>query len=308
MDEIEDPAVTVVIATRDRASELVRTLEELERLEPAPPVTVVDNGSNDGTVTSVRAAFPAVRIIEEHRNRGAAARNDGARAATTRYVAFADDDSWWTAGALELAAAILDAHDDVALIAGAILVGADRRLDPTCIEMARGDASGSAPGPRVHGFLACSAIVRREAFLAVGGFCERYGVGGEEALLAIDLIDAGWSLVYRDDVIAIHEPSKVRDVRARRRTVARNAVWTSWLRRPFAVAAASTLHVLATFDRAALLGVWDATRSIAWVVRNRRVVASTTERSLPRVAIAGGSGDAPRARRTSRTDEMRRRT
>src|SRR5207253_11095878 len=54
--------------------------------------------------------------------------------------------------------------------------------DPLCELLAasclpRGD---DLPGPRILGFLACGAIVRREAYLGVGGFEFRYGVGGEE--------------------------------------------------------------------------------------------------------------------------------
>ena len=39
------------------------------------------------------------------------------------------------------------------------------------------------------GFLACGAVARRSAVLACGGFHERYGFGGEEQLLAIDMVE-----------------------------------------------------------------------------------------------------------------------
>jgi hypothetical protein len=48
------------------------------------------------------------------------------------------------------------------------------------------------PGPPVLGFIACGGIVRRAAFLEVGGFNSRLGVGGEEELLAVDLTARGW--------------------------------------------------------------------------------------------------------------------
>ncbi len=52
------------------------------------------------------------------------------------------------------------------------------------------------PGPPVLGFLACAAIVRRKAYLEVGGFDPRMMIGGEEELLAADLASAGWGLAY----------------------------------------------------------------------------------------------------------------
>jgi glycosyltransferase involved in cell wall biosynthesis len=85
------PDVTVVIATRDRAGKLRRTLGELAALPDRPRVIVVDNASRDGTAGIVRRLYPDVAVIRLRRNRRAAARTLGA---ATRYVAFSDDDSW----------------------------------------------------------------------------------------------------------------------------------------------------------------------------------------------------------------------
>ncbi|OMQ15783.1 hypothetical protein A7K94_0207135, partial [Modestobacter sp. VKM Ac-2676] len=65
---------------------------------------VVDNASADGTADAVRAATPRVDVLGLPANAGAVARTDGVRRATTPYVAFADDDSWWEPGALQRAA------------------------------------------------------------------------------------------------------------------------------------------------------------------------------------------------------------
>ena len=81
-----------MVITRDRAGELLRSLEHLTTLESRPRVVVVDNGSSDGTVAAVRRAFPEVDVIALTHNRGAAARNVGVATVTTPYVAFADDD------------------------------------------------------------------------------------------------------------------------------------------------------------------------------------------------------------------------
>src|SRR5205807_7353355 len=100
------------------------------------------------------------------------ARNVGAHAVTAPYVAFADDDSWWAPGALTHAAGLFDRHPELALIAARILVGPRQSLDPTCVTMAQSPvlAAPGQPGPSILGFLACGAVVRRSAFLAVGGF------------------------------------------------------------------------------------------------------------------------------------------
>jgi GT2 family glycosyltransferase len=118
-----DPRVTTVVATRDRWSDLQHSLPRHEG-----PVILVDNGSTDGTPERVREAFPDIHVMEVGRNLGAVARNLGVAEAETPYVAFADDDSWWTPGALRRAAAVMDEHPRLALLAGRILVGPDERL------------------------------------------------------------------------------------------------------------------------------------------------------------------------------------
>jgi N-acetylglucosaminyl-diphospho-decaprenol L-rhamnosyltransferase len=79
-------------------------------------------------------------------------------------------------------------------------------------------------------------VVRRDAFLSVRGFRERFGVGGEEELLAWDLAAAGWRLAYVPSVVAHHCPPGRADASARDAVQRRNAAWTAWLRRPLPVA------------------------------------------------------------------------
>ena len=95
--------VAVVIATRNRSTELLGTLTRLRALQEQPPIVVVDNGSTDGTSALVRDNYPGVQLVGLRRNRGAAARTVGARLVHSPYVAFSDDDSWWAPGALSRA-------------------------------------------------------------------------------------------------------------------------------------------------------------------------------------------------------------
>jgi GT2 family glycosyltransferase len=238
--------VTIVVATRDRAATLMRTLDRLRRLPDRIDLLVVDNASTDGTPERVALRFPGVRVLPLPDNRGAVARNLGVAAAATSYVAFADDDSWWEPGALTTAARLLDRYPRLALIAARTLVGPDDRLDPMSAFMA-GAPLGRAddlPGPSVLGFLACAAVVRREAFLRCGGFDPVVFFMGEEGRLAYDLAAAGWGLAYCAEVTAHHDPPPPADAAARRRLAARNAALTAWMRRPVRVATAQTRALL----------------------------------------------------------------
>ena len=248
------PAITVVIATRNRRPELQRTLGRLAGLPERPPVVVVDNGSRDGTAAMVRRDFPGTELIRLRRNRGACARNLGVRRARTPFVALTDDDSWWAPGALTRAAAVLAASPPVGLVAACILVGPGLEPDPANALMAASPLpSAGLPGPRVLGFLGCGAVVRRDAFLAAGGFSRLLFIGGEEQLLAYDLGRHGWAACYRPDVVAHHHPSAVRDPAGRRCQLARNRVLVAWLRRPVgcALAESGRLAQRAAGDRSA---------------------------------------------------------
>lgn len=278
------PNVAVVVATRNRAHELLSTLAALQRLPERPRVVVVDNDSGDDTVSLVRKRHAAVELVELDRNLGAAARTMGARHVGEPYVAFSDDDSWWAPGSLARSVELFERHPRLAVVAARVLVGHEERLDPVCTAMAASPLppAPDLPGPAVLGFVACGAVVRRSAFLAAGGFHPRFGVGGEEELLALDLAAGGWGLAYVEEVVAHHHPSPSRDTAGRRRVQVRNGLWSAWLRRPPGGVARQTLSLLpaALGDPAARAGVLDAVRGLPWVLRERRPVPSELETAL----------------------------
>jgi len=280
--------VTVVIATRNRGTELLGTLARLRALPERPPIVVVDNGSTDGTSELVRANCPGVGVVGLRRNQGGAARTIGARLATSPYVAFSDDDSWWAPGALRRAAEVLDRHPRLAVLAARVLVGPEDRLDPVCHQMAHSPLppADDLPGPSVLGFIACGSVVRRAAFLDVGGFDVRLGVGGEEELLSVDLAARGWGLAYVDEVVAHHHPSPSRDPSRRRRVQVRNALWSAWLRRSGAGAVRRTAHLaaLAIHQPGASSGLVLAMLGLPWVLRERRPVPRELEAALRTLA------------------------
>jgi GT2 family glycosyltransferase len=272
--------ISVVVLTHNRAAELARTLTHTLALPERPAVIVVDNGSSDGTPEMVSARFPEARLIRLAENYGAAARNLGARSARTPYVAFCDDDTCWAPGSLAFAERLLAEHPRVAALSARVLVGVDERQDPACAAMAASPLpSAGLPGRAVVGFLAGASVFRREAFLQGGGYEPRFFIGGEEALLAYDLLARGWHIVYNDRLTVHHHPSSYRDARGRRRLLARNALWVAWLRRPLPAALGRTLRVMWSGlpDRAAIAGCVDALRGLPWVLRNRRVIPPHVE-------------------------------
>jgi GT2 family glycosyltransferase len=280
--------LTVVIVTRNRRSGLLHTLRRLEGLPERPAIIVVDNGSSDGTVAAVKTEHPDVRAVSLNRNRGAAARNVGVEAARTPYVAFSDDDSWWEPGALRRAAELFDAHPRLGLIAAQVLVGAGRLPDPINVAMATSPLPGEAdlPGPSVLGFLGCAAIVRRQAFLDVGGFNSLLFFVGEERLLAYDLAATNWCRCYVPEIVAVHDPSTRRPpARSRRRTELRNLVLTAWMRRPLTVALRATARMgtEAVRDPDAGAALLAAVLRMPAALAQRRPLPATVESGIRRL-------------------------
>lgn len=279
--------VGVVVVTRNRSRTTIESIGHLREAGLGTPITVVDNASTDGTADAVAARYPDVTIVRLPANLGAAGRNSGVAVTPCPYIAFSDDDSWWAPGALERAADLFDAHPNLGVLAAQVLVGPEERVDPVCEVMASSPlGSGGGPGIGILGFVACGAVVRRDAFLAVGGFRLGYGIGGEEELLAIDLRAAGWDLRYSPEVVAHHHPATDRPPGAdRRRHQARNAVRTAWLRRRVGSVVRCTAAVArpAWGDPAIRHGVADALGDARWIWRERLPVDRGLERDLRRL-------------------------
>lgn len=285
-----DPRVNVsfVIASRNRADELVAVVSRL-LATTACPIIVVDNASEDSSVPVMRRAAEQsggrVSLIELGTNRGAVARNAGVAACHTDYVAFCDDDSWWVPEAPALGARIFDRYPETAVLAARTEVWPQRRDDPVVSRLADSPLGRrpDLPGPSILGFLACSAMVRKSAFQAVGGFSEILHFRGEEQLLALDLAARGWALCYCPELTAIHQPSPHRPPGADQdaRSI-RNAVLTTWLRRPLPQCARAAVQLLAaaTRDRAHARAAAEAAARLPAVLAQRRRLPPAVEGAL----------------------------
>lgn len=279
--------VTFVIATRNRRAELTTVVDRLIQTT-ACPIIVVDNGSEDGSVArlhKIGRRTDRLSVLSLGHNAGAVARNIGVQACRTPYVAFCDDDSWWAPDAPTVGARIFDEHPDVGLLAARTVVWPSGHEDPLVARLANSPLPRRAglPGRPVLGFLACSAMVRRGAFQAAGGFSPILHFRGEEQLLAMDLAALNWELCYCPELTAIHQPSPLRAPTTQQdaRTL-RNAALTSWLRRPGSrcVRPAAALLRSAGRDRAHARAAAEAITLLPGVIRQRRRLPTQVETAL----------------------------
>jgi GT2 family glycosyltransferase len=277
-----------VIASRNRAYELATTVARLLDTTRCP-IIVVDNDSQDGSAVIVnRIAVRSggrLRVIALDSNLGAVGRNVGVAACETPYVAFCDDDSWWTPDAPAVGADLFDRYPSVGLLAARTIVWPQRRDDPFSAVLAN-SALGrrrGLPGPSILGFMGCAAMVRKRAFEAAGGFSGILHFRGEEQLLALDLAALGWDLCYCPELVAIHQPSTVRATAAAQDARAlRNSVLTTWMRRPMTrcVKATGVLLWAALRDREHARCAAEAILRLPDIVNERRPLPAHVEHDL----------------------------
>ncbi|QZX99902.1 glycosyltransferase family 2 protein [Halobaculum rubrum] len=72
MTDSTEPRVVISVLNWNQREETIECIEALRTQTNYPNVdiVVVDNGSEDGSVTAIRQAFPEVRLIENETNRG----------------------------------------------------------------------------------------------------------------------------------------------------------------------------------------------------------------------------------------------
>jgi hypothetical protein len=142
-----------------------------------------------------------------------------------------DVDTGGKAGALQRAVATMRAYDRLAIVAPKTLAGPQRRPDPMTAFLASASRGmeEDLPGPSINGFRPGAAVLRREAFLAVGGFDPAAFEPGPDRRLATDLARAGWGLAYCVDVVATSDRGRQINRRKREVVVRKTSkVRTAW--------------------------------------------------------------------------------
>lgn len=116
--------ISIVIVnynTRDVTSEAVASvLRHSGGLEVE--VIVVDNDSQDGSVETLRAAFPQVTVVDTRHNGGYAwGNNVGLHCARGRYVLILNPDTLLREGTLETALAYMETHPEVGILGAEVV-------------------------------------------------------------------------------------------------------------------------------------------------------------------------------------------
>jgi GT2 family glycosyltransferase len=280
------PGVTAVVPTFAARPELQVVLDALAGL-PVDEVIVVENAPNPALEER-----PGVRILRPRRNLGIAARNVAAREAKGDFLLMLDDDSYPLRGAIETLMAAFERDPPLGVAGGLV-----RDVDPyTGTENERGTntfdywlGDPARPDDEVPAFFfpegAC--LMRRDAFLEVGGYFEPYFQAGAGLDLATRLLAHGWDVRYLPSAKFVHlKAGGGRDKSVMLRARVRNQLWYFYRHYPASIAARRVPAYLA-FDllesvKSGAAGAWGRGVYDAW--HDRSTVRGTRE-PLPRETI-----------------------
>ncbi len=282
--------VTAILATHAPRKELGLVLDALEQL-PVDEVIVVENGHNNPELEGREG----LRVLKQGRNLGIVSRNLAATEASNEYLLMLDDDSYPLPGAIETLTRALEDDPRLAVAAGLVRdvdleqgTEKERGDDTFDYWLGRGH-SDNVPesGLRSFFFAEGASIVRREAFLEVGGYFEPYFATCSGLDLTTVLLGRGWDVRYFPSARFVHLKAEAgRDKTKMLHLRIRNQLWYFYRHFPATVAArripAYLLFDLLESAKSGALHSWVRGIHDAW---GERGSVQGTREPLPRDVI-----------------------
>jgi len=209
--------ITSVIVSYDESAEEIRAAVEsmLGQTRAPAEVLVIDNGARGESFAESMAGYgETVTVLDAGSNIGyAPAINLAAARASGDYLVTLNPDAHAEPECLERLAAVADSHPEILLVGAQILLedGVTRNaganpLHPTGISPAGGYGEPRETGePRdVAVVSGACCMIRREAFLALGGFVDEFFLFYDDPYMGWRALIAGMRVVYCPDAVALH--------------------------------------------------------------------------------------------------------
>jgi GT2 family glycosyltransferase len=249
------PAVSVIALVTQDVTWLERCLRSVREVTPqdiSSEVIVVANGTAPAALRDISVRQDVV-LIESPVNLGfGGGCNLAARLARGKRLVFLNDDVVVTPGWLEGLNRVMDEDERAAVVGSKVLLRDGELQEAGCVLWSDGSTSGVGRGddPSKPAYLErravdyvsfCSAMVRRSAWEAAGGFDDRYFPAYyEDVDLCLTMQVGGWRVMYEPTSVVHHAEgaSASRDFRDfasrrnQRQFVAKWAVTLSTYRHP----------------------------------------------------------------------------
>lgn len=277
-------SVSVMITTKNRAGDLMRTLAVLGRLNPAPlEVIVTADGCTDNTVELVKAEIekgemPNLNFIVNEAGKGSVASRDHMmREAKGDLVLALDDDSY--PEQFDCLAKIILLFESNRKLA---IAHFPQRTDEYPQTMTQTDFG---PARQTRAFANSGAVLRRAMYLELPGFEPKFFHMYEEPDYALQCVGAGYEVLYSPVVtIRHHYSGATRSEMRNHHRHSRNEFWGVLMRCPFPHCLALVVYrVFSQFRYACKRGVnwvvlepvwwWHALCGIPYCLRKRQPIS-----------------------------------
>ena len=213
---------TVVIASKNRCAELADAITSTLNQTAPLELVVIDDASTDATHETIASRFPQIRYERAERSQGyIVQRNRAAHLALTPVIVSIDDDAVFPSPhTIEQTLADLDVDPRV----GAVAI-------PFVNVLRAPDVLQRAPGAGIWvgaSYVGTAHAVRRDVFLALGGYREALVHQGEEGEFCLRMLAAGYVVRAGTADPLHHRESPHRDLTNLFRWNARNNVLATW--------------------------------------------------------------------------------
>jgi len=270
-----DPLVSVVLVNWNRVGDILDNIRWLRNQTWSNlEIIVVDNGSQDQSLTELRKT-DGIRLIELSENFGPArARNEGIQFAKGEFILLLDSDSYLGRTGLSKLVGRMQSDASIGIIGCRIMNWFSGDIDqwfyPQSYER-MGDTEFET-----YSFSGAGALLRTSAVEQAGGFWDELFIYNEEVELSIGVIRSGYRIIYFPDVPVFHRMSPKGRVPTSRFFYyqIRNWIWILYRHYPFwsrsiRVSLLSAVYLIkglrAGYTAACLRGIRDGLRGTQWI-------------------------------------------
>jgi glycosyltransferase involved in cell wall biosynthesis len=169
----ERPSIAVAITAYDIAHLLPRAIRSaLEQTDPPDEVIIVDDGSNDDTLSAVRPFLDRVTFVQQPNRGPAGAKDSAARAGTADWIVFLDGDDVWLPGRIAAIRRVATHRPDLSIITTDALEDHGGEVVGSYYERCAFEIDIEDPRLSIlrENFVFSHAAVRRAPWEAAGGF------------------------------------------------------------------------------------------------------------------------------------------
>lgn len=165
------PLISVIIPVYNGERYLSAAIESVLAQAWTPlEIIIVDDGSTDQSARVAQPYQPLVQVVHQANAGPGAARNRGITAARGELLAFLDADDLWLPGKLASQVAHLQKQPTLDMVFGQV----EQFISP---DLPAGHRPALPAQPVMNGLHVGAMLIRRQSFLAVGGFATHWAIG-----------------------------------------------------------------------------------------------------------------------------------